>query len=259
MAVEGARTPRGEPGAGGRFAHRAVGRKTARVPNPTPHDPSVAPTPNPNATLKAVLWDFGGVILSSPFDAFARYEQANALPDGLIRTLNSTNPDTNAWARFERSDVTFDHFCELFEAEAEDRGHRVDARGVMSLLHGEVRPQMVEALRRLKGAGFKLGCLTNNVRASDDAQTARRADVDHAMSFFDHVTESSKAGVRKPETRFYQLACAALDIHPTEAVFLDDLGINLKPAAALGMQTIKVGDPDVALAQLEPIVGIALR
>jgi putative hydrolase of the HAD superfamily len=207
------------------------------------------------------------VILSSPFDAFTRYESSNDLPVGLIRTLNSTNPDTNAWARFERSDTTFDAFCDEFEAEARTLGHAVDGRAIMALLHGEIRPQMVEAVRRCKAAGLLVACLTNNVRAAPTAVDGEfsesnqpgRADVRAAMALFDHVTESSLAGIRKPEPRFYELACEALAIEPDEAVFLDDLGINLKPAAAMGMRTIKVGDPDVALAALESIIGVTLR
>jgi putative hydrolase of the HAD superfamily len=208
-------------------------------------------------SFTAVLWDFGGVILSSPFEAFATYEQRNGLPNGFIRGLNATNPDTNAWARFERSDVSFDEFCDLFEAEALAAGHRVQAREVMALLSGEVRPQMVEALHRCKAAGYRLGCLTNNVRT--DADDHARPDVAAVMSLFDHVTQSRDAGVRKPEVRFYELACDALGIKASDAVFLDDLGVNLKPAAALGMHTIKVVDPDQALADLEAALGIALR
>lgn len=216
-----------------------------------------APHLNPSTQVPtAILWDFGGVILSSPFDAFADYERSAGLPPGTIRSLNATNPDTNAWARLERSDVSFDEFCDLFESEASERGHHVHARTVMGLLSGEIRPQMVTALLRLKAAGFKQACLTNNVR-SDDARP--RPEVDEVMRLFDHVTESSRAGVRKPEVRFYEMACEALAIRPHDAVFLDDLGINLKPAAALGMRTIKVGDPDVALAELEAIVGLSLR
>ena len=210
--------------------------------------------------IKAVLWDFGGVILSSPFDAFARYEASAGLPVGLIRSLNATNPDTNAWAQFERSDVTLDEFCALFEAEAAAHGHRVDGRRVLAALHGEIRPRMVTAVRTCKAAGFKVACLTNNVRldkSKSGTAQPERPDVADAMSLFDHVTESSLAGIRKPEPRFYELACEALGIKATEAIFLDDLGINLKPAAAMGMRTIKVGDPDVALRELSAHIGIA--
>ena len=218
--------------------------------------------------IRAVLWDFGGVILTSPFEAFARYEAAADLPVGLIRSLNSTNPDTNAWAKFERSEVSIDEFAGLFEAEAASQGHAVDARAVMAALHGNIRPRMVDAVRACKAAGFLVACLTNNVRLGPAEATKtttttlrrtaqpERTDVAEVMTLFDHVTESSVTGIRKPEPRFYELACEALGIRPTEAVFLDDLGINLKPAAAMGMRTIKVADPDVALTELSAHVGI---
>ena len=156
----------------------------------------------PHPTITAVLWDFGGVILSSPFDAFAAYEEANAIPVGTIRRLNANNPDTNAWAKFERSDVSFEEFCLLFEAEAAEQGHVLEARAVMALLSGQVRPQMVEALHRLKADGYKIACLTNNVAAADspDKHDAR-PEVAAVMAMFDHVTESSKAGIRKPEVQ----------------------------------------------------------
>ena len=213
----------------------------------------------PHPIITAVFWDFGGVVLSSPFDAFASYEAANGLPVGTIRRLNAKNPDTNAWAQFERSDVSFDEFCDLFEAEAAEIGQVLEARSVMALLSGTVRPQMVEALRRLKAEGYKIACLTNNVRASDPSAEVARPEVAEVMALFDHVTESSKAGIRKPEVRFYEMACEAVGVEPHQAVFLDDLGINLKPAAAMGMRTIKVGDPDVALGELEAILGLTLR
>jgi putative hydrolase of the HAD superfamily len=204
--------------------------------------------------ITATLWDFGGVILTSPFEAFGRYEADNGLPEGFIRGLNATNPDTNAWARLERSDVTFDQFCDLFEQEARAAGGAIDARQVMASLRGEVRPEMLRALRRCKGAGLKTAMLTNNFVTEDDGPRLHEV-----MELFDVILESSKAGVRKPDPRFYELACELLDIKPTEAVFLDDLGINLKPARELGMTTIKVTDPGAALADLEAVVGLELR
>jgi putative hydrolase of the HAD superfamily len=209
--------------------------------------------------ITAVLWDFGGVILTSPFDAFADYERSADLPSGLIRTINSTNPDTNAWARLERSEVGIDQFSELFHTEAASFGHTVDARKLLSLLNGQVRPQMVEALRRVKAAGYKVACLTNNIKTSEGTDAHRDGEVAQVMAMFDHVTESRHMGVRKPEVRFYEMACEALAISPHDAVFLDDLGINLKPAAALGMRTIKVVDPDVALDELSALLNLALR
>ena len=207
--------------------------------------------------IRAVLWDFGGVITESPFVAFARYERETGLPDGFLRGLNTRNPDSNAWARFERSELDLDGFCPLFEAEALEAGHRIDGRAVVGLLAGPVRPEMVAALKTLRER-YRIACLTNNVRAAPRPPEQARA-VAEAMGLFHAVIESSKVGARKPEPRFYEIACEQLGIDPAEAVFLDDLGINLKPARAMGMTTIKVVDPDEAIAELESVVGFALR
>jgi len=204
--------------------------------------------------VRAVLWDFGGVILSSPFEAFAAYERERGLPEGFLRQLNATNPDTNAWAKLERSEVDLEGFAELYEAEADAAGHGIDAGAVLALLSGEVRPAMVQALRRIREEGLAQACLTNNVAGTE----AVRPDVAEVMALFDTVLESSKLGVRKPDPTFYDLALEAVGVGPTEAVFLDDLGINLKPARALGIRTIKVVDPDQALAELEEVVGFPL-
>jgi putative hydrolase of the HAD superfamily len=207
--------------------------------------------------IRAVLFDFGGVILSSPFEAFSRYERETGLPDGLIRQLNSTDPDTNAWARLERNEVTLDEFCSLFEAEARGAGFELSGREVIGLLSGELRPQMVEAVRRCSQQ-FITGLLTNNFVVGD-GHVDRETEMGGVLGLFDEIVESSKVGVRKPDPRFYELACELLGIRPDEAVFLDDLGINLKPARALGMTTIKVVDPDQALTELEQVIDLPLR
>ena len=210
----------------------------------------------------AVLWDFGGVILSSPFEAFNRYEQEAGLPEDFIRMLNARNPDTNAWAKMERNEVSLDGFVALFEAEAREHGQRLDGWRVLQSISGDIRPQMVEALRRCRES-FRVACITNNMKAGEGPGMARSADkakaVAEVMTLFEHVVESSKVGVRKPDPRIYQHACELLGVPPEACVYLDDLGINLKPARALGMRTIKVGDPDSAIAELEAIVGIPLR
>lgn len=204
--------------------------------------------------VRAVLWDFGGVILTSPFEAFNRYEAEHGVPTDFIRSVNATNPDTNAWALLERDDIDADEFDRRFADESEALGHRVPGSDVLGLLSGEVRPEMVTALDRVIDAGYATACLTNNV-----AGEGARPEVDAVMERFDHVIESSKVGVRKPERAFYDLACDTVGVGPDECVFLDDLGINLKPARAMGMTTIKVTDPDRALADLEDVLGIELR
>ena len=220
--------------------------------------------------LRAVLWDFGGVILTSPFEAFRRYESATGLPQDFIRTINSTNPHSNAWALLERSDISTKEFDELFAQESSARGHRVPGADVLALLSGDIRPNMVAALDAVIAAGFKTACLTNNmvttnndtVTTSDntvitsESSNERASELTAVMNRFDVIVESSKVGVRKPEPRFYEIACEMLDVTPGECVFLDDLGINLKPAAAMGMRTIKVADPVDAISQLAAITGI---
>lgn len=202
--------------------------------------------------IAAVLFDFGGVIVDSPFDAFARYERDHGLPDGFIRGLNATNPHDNAWARLERSELDFDAFCDAFAAEAEAAGGRVDARALFGRLAGEVRPAMVAAVARCR-ARYRTGLLTNNFVTPMAGST--HAELLH---LFDVVVESAVVGIRKPDPRFYLLACERLGVAPEEAVFLDDLGVNLKPARALGMTTIKVSSVDQALADLEAATGLAL-
>ena len=208
--------------------------------------------------IQAVLWDFGGVILSSPFEAFNTYEAEKGLPLDLIRRVNSTNPHSNAWALLERNDISPQEFDSLFATESEALGHRVPGADVLALLSGDVRPRMVQALDTVKAAGFKIACLTNNVVSTEEPATERQAEVRSIMHRFDHVVESSKVGCRKPEPRFYEIACELLQVSPTECVFLDDLGINLKPAAAMGMRTIKVVNPDDALAELSGHLDLAL-
>lgn len=213
-------------------------------------------------SIRAVIFDFGGVILTSPFDAFTRYETNNGLPAGLIRQLNATNPDTNAWARLERSQIDLAEFVDLFEAEAAEAGHAVDGQAVLAMLAGELRPEMVTALRRCHQR-LTTALLTNNFVLgdrgngnSDGESSGPMADV---LREFDVIVESSRVGLRKPDPAIYRLVCDKLGVDPNEAVFLDDLGINLKPARAMGMTTIKVVDPAEALDELEAVVGFPLR
>jgi putative hydrolase of the HAD superfamily len=216
-------------------------------------------------SVRAVIFDFGGVILTSPFEAFARYEAGNGLPEGFIRRLNATDPDTNAWARLERSEVDLAGFVDLFEAEARAAGHPVDGRQVLALLGGQLRPRMVEALRRCHER-LRTAMLTNNFVPADppgaagngDGTGARGGPMSEVLGHFDVIVESSRVAVRKPDPAIYRLVCDELGIEPPEAVFLDDLGINLKPARAMGMTTIKVVDPDRAIAELEDAVGFPL-
>ncbi|MDG2072359.1 MAG: HAD-IA family hydrolase [Pseudomonadales bacterium] len=212
--------------------------------------------------ISAVLWDFGGVITSSPFEAFNRYESTNNLPIDFIRSVNATNPESNAWALLESSQINVREFDEKFATEARAKGHEVRGRDVLALLSGEVRPEMVEALKIIK-QHMKIGCITNNVNTGEGASMAkdpaRAAVMDDVLALFDVVIESSKVGIRKPDPRIYQLACNEIGVVPENAAFLDDLGINLKPARKLGMSTIKVLSANQALNDLEALLQFPLR
>jgi len=209
--------------------------------------------------VEAVIWDFGGVFTTSPFEAFNRYEAARGLPKDLIRTVNATNPLENAWALFERAELDRRGFDVKFLEESTALGHPVRGADVLPLLAGDVRPRMVEALKLCK-QHFKVGCITNNMAqghgpgmAASPEGASRSAGV---MALFDIIVESSKAGIRKPDPRIYQIACEKLSVEPAACVYLDDLGINCKPAAALGMKAIKVVTEAQALTDLAAATGL---
>lgn len=209
-----------------------------------------------------VIFDFGGVITASPFEAFNRLEAERGLPRNFVRGVNARNPDTNAWALFERAEIDAATFDTLFAEEARALGHDLEGEAVLAVLAGAVRPQMVAALDTLKAGGFTIGCITNNVPSGKGAGMARSkamaAAVAAIMARFDHVIESSKVGVRKPDPRIYQMMCAALGVEPSACIYLDDLGINCKPAAGLGMHAIKVTSGEQALADLSAALGVPL-
>lgn len=213
-------------------------------------------------SFTTIIWDFGGVITSSPFEAFNKLEQERGVPQNSVRRINSADPDNNAWAKFERAELDAAGFDEAFAAEAQAIG--VDLRGadVLARLAGDVRPNMVATLDRLKSEGFTIACITNNVPAGKGAGMAmndeKAAAVAEIMQRFDHIIESSKAGVRKPDPHIYQMMCDALDVAPEQCIYLDDLGINCKPAAAMGMAAIKVASEEQALSDLGTLLEMRL-
>lgn len=210
--------------------------------------------------IEAVIWDFGGVFTTSPFEAFARYESERGIPVGTIRKINSTNHEHNAWAQFEQSKVDIDGFDKLFAAEAQTLGHTIPGRDVLPLLAGDFRPDVIEALRRVKAASLKTGCITNNMphNAAGGTAAGRSLYATDIMKLFDVVIESAKIGIRKPNPKIYELMCEQLGVTPPSCVFLDDLGGNLKPARAMGMTTIKVETGPQAIAELEAATGLKL-
>jgi putative hydrolase of the HAD superfamily len=209
--------------------------------------------------IEAVIWDFGGVITTSPFEAFARFEAGRGLPLDIIRRTNAANHLDNAWAKFERAEIDADTFDELFAAESRALGVEVRGRDVLPLLSGDLRPEMVEALRRVK-TKFKTGCITNNLPANSiGSHLGRSLYVAEVMALFDHVIESAKIGLRKPDPRIYRMMTETLGVNPKNCVYLDDLGVNLKPARESGMTTIKVLNAPQAIAELEVATGLSFR
>ena len=215
----------------------------------------------PNGKLEAILWDFGGVFTTSPFENFNLLEERCGAPRDFIRTLNSVNPTTNAWAQFESNQVSLEEFDELFAKESKLAGHEIRGKAVISMLSGDLRPKMVELLKLCKEQ-YKVACITNNVKAgrgpgmsSDDDKASK---VSKVMALFDDVIESSVEGIRKPNPEIYKLACQRISVEPEKCLFIDDLGINLKPAKELGMKTIEVLSEAQALKDICLITNINL-
>jgi putative hydrolase of the HAD superfamily len=209
--------------------------------------------------IEAVIWDFGGVLTTSPFEAFAKFEAERGLPADIIRRVNAANHLENAWARFERAEVDIETFDALFAAESLALGAEIRGKDILPLLYGELRPEMVEALRRVK-AKFKTGCITNNLPANSiGSRGGRSLYIAEVMALFDHVIESAKIGLRKPDPHIYRIMTEALGVDSTACVYLDDLGVNLKPARDMGMTTIKVFNAQQAIVELEAATGLLLR
>jgi len=203
--------------------------------------------------IEAVIWDFGGVFTTSPFEAFNRFEAERALPRDFIRTVNATDPDDNAWALFERAEIDAAGFDAKFLTESTALGWPVRGAEVLPLISGDLRPAMVEALKLCK-TRFKVGCITNNMAQGHGPAMAASSQgasrVAQIMPLFDQVIESSKVGVRKPDPRIYQMMCERIGVEAGMCVYLDDLGVNCKGAAQIGMTAIKVVSETQALDDL---------
>jgi putative hydrolase of the HAD superfamily len=207
---------------------------------------------------RAVIFDLGGVVFPSPFEAFDAYDRGNELEPGTMRALIRTSSESGAWAALERGELSMDEFVDALEVEALAAGFRIDARRLMGQIGASFgpRPEMARAIERIRSSGLRTAALTNNW--ADERRRSTSNGLQEA-GLFDVIVESAVEGLRKPDPRIYALALARLNVLASEAVFLDDLGMNLKPAREMGMATIKVGDPDVALAELEATLGFVLR
>src|SRR5688572_14085251 len=207
--------------------------------------------------IAGVLFDMGGVVMDSPLHAIARYERARGLPPSAINRAVAASGEHGAWARLERGELTAETFCAPFEADCRAHGLTVSGAAIMAAIAeaGVARPIMLEAVRRLRAHGLRVGALTNNWKKSGPDDDV----IPHVLkSHFDVFIESRVVGLRKPDPRIYELACHELGVPPQRTAFLDDIGSNLKPARALGMSTIKVDDPRQALEELGRLLNLSL-
>ncbi len=202
--------------------------------------------------IEAVIFDFGGVFTTSPVQNFAAYEKANGLPERFLGGVIKARIHDGAFARFERAEISAEEFDNAFAEETRADGHEVSGATLLSLMSLDLYPEMIDALRQVKIHGYKTGCITNNMPTLDSTTMVSDPDamktVAETFSLFDHVIESSKAGVRKPEPKIYEMMCEALGVAPAQCIFIDDLGVNLKPAQDMGMTTIKAPFGDVSPA-----------
>ena len=205
---------------------------------------------------RAVIFDLGGVVMGSPLQAIARYERELGIPAGFVNRLVVESGPGGAWSRLERGELTLDAFFPAFDGECAAAGQVISARVMMERIAVESspRPAMLAAIRRIRARGLATAALTNNW-IGGEGSGAR----DWLAELFDVVVESSAVGLRKPDPRIYALVLERLRVAAAEAIFLDDIGGNLKPARALGMTTIKVEDPVQALAELADVLGFALH
>ncbi len=206
------------------------------------------------SAIEAVVFDIGGVVMDSPLHAIAGYERDHGLAPNSINRVVVASGEGGAWARLERGELTVETFIEPFEADCRAQGFAVDGRGLMAVV-AQARgpgPQMLEAIRRIRARGLRAAALTNNWVNDGKRPT------DHLRARFDVFVESAVVGLRKPDPRIYELVCRELGVPPARAAFLDDIGLNLKPARALGMATIKVVEPDPALRELGALLGFDL-
>ena len=204
--------------------------------------------------IRAVIFDLGGVVIDSPLHAIARYERELGIPADFVNRVVVDTGSSGAWSRLERGEVSMAEFQLDFEAECRSAGHEISAATMMERI-GECgpRPRMIKAIRTLRAKGLRTAALTNNWANEDGGR-----DNSELRELFDEFVESAVTGLRKPDPRIYEHVLDALDVAAEEAVFLDDIGRNLKTARQMGMTTIKVDDPDTALRELSEAVGLTL-
>ncbi|MGM0452392.1 MAG: HAD family hydrolase [Thermodesulfobacteriota bacterium] len=209
-------------------------------------------------SIKAVIFDLGGVILDSPMEVFAEFEKQHGLSSNFLNRAIVDAGSQGAWARLERGEIDLEAFFDAFDAELWQAGAEISSRDLMAAVNdfATVRPPMIEAVRRLRRGGYRTAALTNNWLVADGATSTGLAVL---KAEFDVFVESSQTGLAKPDPRIYEQVLSELGVAADQAVFLDDIGRNLKPARQMGMTTIKVESVESALRELEKTLSFPLQ
>ncbi len=211
--------------------------------------------------MKAVIFDFGGVFVDSPFAAVASVAAEMELdPDVLLDVVfGSYDEDTDhPWHQLERGELSFeDARARIMEDSAARLGPALDPMELlMALGGGGLRDEVIDFVRTARDAGLSTGVLTNNAR--EFAEFWRpMLPLDE---LFDDVVDSSEVGLRKPDPRIYALAVERLGVAPGEALFVDDAPGNVRGARAAGLEAVLIGpqraDVPAALAELSRLAGL---
>ena len=198
--------------------------------------------------IDAVVFDLGGVVFESPLEVIAMYEEDHGIATGTINRAVVDSGTSGAWARYERGEIAYGEFRVRFMEECAVAGGEVNVDALMAQIEEATvpRPSMLETIAAVRETGRLVAALTNNWTPLGASGFTDRFDV---------VVESSVEGVRKPQPRIYELVLERLGIDATSALFLDDIGANLKPARAMGMATIKVVTVEAAIADMWRVLG----
>ncbi len=189
--------------------------------------------------IKVILWDFGGVLTNSPIQNFYKYEKKNNILPGTLININNHNKYNNAWARLEKNEIDKEEFAKLFLKESKELKikDKLDIEKILECLDVELNHEMVEVFLKYKNK-IPCACLTNNI--PENINNKASITFKKFKKNFSHVFESSKIGLRKPEEKIYKYVIEKLNVRPENILFMDDLGVNLKPARTLGFKTYKV-------------------
>lgn len=207
------------------------------------------------STFKAVIFDLGGVVFSSPMQAFSKLEQQHGLEKNFLNRMIVRNGNESAWSKLERGLLSLDaQFYKTFDEEITQAGAQdFSSEALMKEVSQSmgVNQCMLDAIQNLRNANYKVAALTNNWIESK----GREGFGESIKKHFDIFVESAIEGIQKPDPAIYLRTLKRLEVKATESVFLDDIGRNLKSAQSLGIHTIKVTNAMDAVKELEKVLG----